>query len=74
MKIAALFLATCMASVQAFAPVASPRSMTVSLSMTPEEDMELTRKVIQDFEKAQNGEAPVEEEETEAAKEEVAAE
>jgi ABC-type glycerol-3-phosphate transport system substrate-binding protein len=56
-------------------PVSFARPTSTSLSITKEEDLELTRKVIQDFQAEQSGEprpapAPKKEEKKEEAKEE----
>lgn len=68
-----LTLLTAITSVAAFAPSAvQPRTATSALRISKEEDLELTRKVIQDFEKKLSGE-PVEEEPMKEKKEAVAA-
>lgn len=68
MKVVSVFALT-LATASAFQQVQPAfRSTTTSLRITKEEDLELTRKVIQDFEKAQSGEAPAPE--PEAAKKE----
>ena len=71
MKVATV-LALTLASASAFAPASPAFARSSALRLTPEEDLELTRKVIQDF--AKGGSSPKEPEpEPEPKKEEVAA-
>mmetsp|Transcript_17777 Transcript_17777/g.23017 ORF Transcript_17777/g.23017 Transcript_17777/m.23017 type:complete len:88 (+) Transcript_17777:214-477(+) len=52
-------LALTVASASAFMPAAPAFArVSASLQMTPEEDLELTRKAIHDFDAAQSGEKP----------------
>lgn len=73
MKVASVFALT-LATASAFQQVQPVRRAASSaLYITPEEDLELTRKVIQDFAKKQSGEAPPEPEPKAEKKEKVAA-
>jgi len=54
-------LALTLASASAFVPASPAFARTTAVRVSPEEDLELTRKVIQDFQKVKDGEAPEEE-------------
>ena len=74
MKFVSVFALT-LATATAFQQVQPAlRPATSALFITKEEDLEMTRKVIQDFEKSQSGEAPAPAEPKEEKKEVVAAE
>ena len=70
MKVVSVFALT-LATATAFQQVQPAFRPATSLFITKEEDLEMTRKVIQDFEKSQSGEEP---EPKEEKKEVVAAE
>eukprot|EP00522_Entomoneis_paludosa_P016255 CAMPEP_0172442244 /NCGR_PEP_ID=MMETSP1065-20121228/2712_1 /TAXON_ID=265537 /ORGANISM="Amphiprora paludosa, Strain CCMP125" /LENGTH=73 /DNA_ID=CAMNT_0013192037 /DNA_START=74 /DNA_END=295 /DNA_ORIENTATION=- len=56
-------LALTLASASAFVPASPAFARTSAMQVSKEEDLELTRKVIHDFQAMQDGEAPVEAEE-----------
>lgn len=70
MKVATTVLALTLTTTAAFQQAATlRRHVSSALAISKEEDLELTRKVIFEFGKAQGGEAPAAEPEPEAKKE-----